>query len=114
MSDPILKEAMSEIMAVIHKHDLSASVLIQNKSQAEFLYELSPSWSCITLTPEGAVRFKAQAKTGGDSEKERLRVSVGLIMGILDHAKKQQEDMTMLVNMLIKNGVRFEHFTTEE
>jgi len=114
MPDPKLKEAMAEVIAIVKKYDLSASVLIQNENHAEFLYELSPSWSCISVTDDGHVRFKAQAKTGGDTEKERLRVSVGLIMGILDHAKKQQGDMTMLVEMLIKNGVKFHHFTKEE
>jgi hypothetical protein len=114
MPDPKLKEAMAEIMAVIRKHDIAASVLIENENNAEFLYELSPSWSCISIEQDGRVRVKAQAKTGGDAEKERLRVSIGLIMGILDHAKKQQDDMTMLVDMLIKNGVQFNHWSKQE
>lgn len=114
MPDPKLQMAMEEIKAIIQKHDLSASVLLQNQTHGEFFYELSPSWSCITLTTDGQIGVKCKAKTGGDDEKERLRVSVGLIMGILDHARKQEKNMSEVVELLIHNGLRFNHFTREE
>lgn len=114
MPDPKLKEAMEEIKVVLKKYDCAASVLLQSPAHAEFLYELSPSWSCVTLSPEGLCRIKAQAKTGPPEEAERLRVSTGMIVGFLDHSVKQQRDMETVIQMLIDCGVRFEHFTREE
>lgn len=114
MYDPKLKEAMEEIKAIIKKYDCAASVLIQSKAHAEYLYELSPSWSCVTLTPDGQCRVKAQAKTGPPEEAERLRASTGMLMGFMDHGIKMQKNMETVIQMLIDNGISFNHFTIEE
>lgn len=114
MPDPKLKEAMEEIKAILKKYDCAASVLLQSQAHAEYLYELSPSWSCVSLTPDGQCRVKSQAKTGPPEEAERLRVSVGMLMGFLDHGIKQQRDMETVIQMLVDSGIKFDHRTTEE
>lgn len=114
MPDLKLKEAMEEIKTIIKKYDCAASVLLQSQAHAEYLYELSPSWSCVTLTPDGHCRVKAKAKTGPPEEAERLRISTGMLMGFIDHGIKQQKDMETVIQMLIDNGIQFNHYTREE
>lgn len=113
MPDPRLKEAMEEIKAVIKKYDIAATVHLQSPGYSEFLYELSPTWSAITVE-ENYLRIKAAAKTGGPKEQERLRLSVSIVMGFLDAGKHQTENMQAAAGMLIRNGVKFNHITTNE
>lgn len=114
MPDPKLKTAMEEIKAILDKHDIAAVVQLQSQQGGEFLYWLSPSWSCVTLTDEGQCRVKAAAKTGGPEEKQRLVDAIGMLMCFHDAAKKTQENMNQVVEMIVKHGVKFSHFTREE
>lgn len=59
MADPVLKAAMEEIKAVLKKHDLAGMVAISTANAMEYLYEISPSWSCAT-PEDGGIRFRAK------------------------------------------------------
>jgi hypothetical protein len=114
MPDPKLKEAMEEIKAILKKHDIAAVVNLQSKNHGEYLFELSPSWSCITLSEDGYCRIKAAAKTGGPEEKQRLTDAIGLLMGFLDMARHTQESMQKVIDMLVGTGVKFDHQSRRE
>ncbi len=46
--DPKLKEAMAEIRAILHKHDISAFVSLASPTHVEYgLFVEKPSWSMI-------------------------------------------------------------------
>ena len=116
-SDPRLKAAMEEIKVIIAKYDCAAAVVLQSPSHAEHLMEVSPSWSCLVVEPGGKVRFKAAMKTGGEAEKERGRVTTGMIMGFIDEANLLRDNFTKLAIMLGQAGVEIEHvsrFTPHE
>ena len=110
MADAKLQAAMEEIKTVLRRHDVAALVTLQSPGAIEYLYELSPTWSCITIEPAGAVRIRAQAATGPPSEKERLRVSAGMLMGFLDLARRNQEDIHKLL-LCLSQHVEIEHIS---
>jgi hypothetical protein len=103
MSDPILKQAVLEIAEILRKHDIAAVVHLQSRTHGEYYYHLSPTWSCASLSEQGEFRFKAAVKTGGPVEKERGRVTTGMILGFMDAAIKQQRDMEQVALMLGKH-----------
>jgi hypothetical protein len=115
--DPQLKAAMEEIKAIIAKYDCAAIVVLQSPTHAEHLFEVSPSWSCLSVELGGKVRFKAAMKTGGAAEKERGRVTTGMIMGFIDEADLLKDNFTKLAKMLTERGMSIEHvsrFTPHE
>lgn len=113
MPDPKLKAAMEEIKAVLRRHDIAAVVTLQSPGALEYLYELSPSWSCIHIEPGGAVRIRAQAKTGPATEKERLRLSAGMIVSFADLGWRAWDDFTKLTRVLGQH-VEIEHVSRED
>ena len=113
-----MKMAMEEIKAIMNKHDIAGVVQLQSPTHGEFLYALEASWSCISFEPGGRVRFKAAMQSGGGSgdvtrERERARVSAGMVLGLIDAGRKQIEDLTQLA-MLIGKHVNVEHWTRVE
>src|SRR5689334_25239828 len=100
MADPKLKAAMEEIKAILRAHDIAAVVTLQSPGSVEYLYELSPSWSCITLEGDGQVRIRAKAKTGPPEEKERLRVSAGMVIAFADLGWRAWDDFTKLTRVI--------------
>ena len=65
-----LRELGNKIRALLKEYDVAGIVNIQGRDQAEFVNEITPSWSCLSLEKrsDGAfgVRFKAKMKTGGE------------------------------------------------
>lgn len=109
--DPKLKSAMAEISAVIKKYDCAAMVVLQSPTHAEHLLEVSPSWSCLSIEPVGLARFKAAMKTGGDTERERGRITAGMIMGFIDEGNLLKDNFTKLAMVLGQAGLEIEHIS---
>jgi hypothetical protein len=100
MPDPKLKAAMEDIKSILDFYDIAAIVHLQSKTHGEYLYSLSPTWSCATLSNEGVFRFKAAVKSKPDTDKELARATSGMIIAFLDAAKKQEQDMTQVAIMI--------------
>lgn len=88
-----LRELAGKIRALLKEYDVAGIVNIQGKDQAEFVNEITPSWSCLSWEsgPAGevAIRFKAKLKTGDNAEKERGRLTAGMVNGLLNiHAQQ--------------------------
>jgi hypothetical protein len=107
--DPKLKAAMEEIKGVLAKYDCAASVVLQSPAHVEHLLNVSPSWSCLTIEPDGRARFKCAMKTGDADEKERGRVTTGMVMGFIDSAEMLRENFLMIAKMLGNAGLDIEH-----
>lgn len=72
---PKLKKAMSEIKAILQKHDVAGVVVIHAPGYGEELIYLTPSYSCATLHANGELRFKAKAADfGGDTQKRNQKI----------------------------------------
>jgi hypothetical protein len=96
-----------EIRATLKKYDFAGVFAVSGKDTSRYFFEVEPSWSCLTLekTPGGGfgVRFKAAMKTGSAAEKQRGLDTVGLVMGLLDAANTNVEQLTTLAKLIGKH-----------
>lgn len=80
-----LRELAGKIRALLKEYDVAGIVNIQGKDQAEFVNEITPSWSCLSWDKNAAgdygIRFKAAMKTGDAVEKEKARLTAGMVIG---------------------------------
>ena len=81
-----LRELAGKIRALLKEYDVAGIVNIQGMDQAELVNEITPSWSCLSWEsdPDGknfGIRFKAKCATGGAEEKEKARLTAGMIIG---------------------------------
>lgn len=114
MPDPKCIEAMEEIKAVLTKHDLAGVILLQSATHGEFLYELSPSWSCARLVDGGIrVRSKLVDYPSAEAQKKSQEETVGMLAGFVDMLASAEDDLFKVVRML-STRVDFSHFTRRE
>lgn len=107
MADPKLKEAMSEIMAVLNKHDIAGQISLVSKTHSEFRCKLDPSWSCarMEMARQGfAVRFKATKESIPDKtlRDEFVSLTMHMILQIRDLAAQNFKAFDELVGQLSK------------
>lgn len=107
-SDPVLEQAIAEIQEVLKKHDVGGHVVLVSKTHGEYLYHLSPSWSCVKIEPSEnaeapSIRFKSKAADYGSEEKrnEVIQQSAALLFTLRDltgRAFMIFEQMTVVLN----------------
>lgn len=106
---------MEEIKSILKKHDCAAIVLLSSEQNMEFLYELSPTWSCATLDEHGALRIKALASMYPDkpTQKRAIERTTGIFLGFLDLIEQVKRDMTTVAGLL---GSKFDisHWSRHE
>lgn len=102
-----LRELANKIRALFKEYDVAGIVNIQGKDQAEFVNEITPSWSCLSWeeTPSGdyGIRFKAKVKTGGEEEKENARLTVGMVLGFQHVMSMQLVHLDQLIGLIGKH-----------
>lgn len=68
---PKLKKAMEEIKGILHKHDIAGLVVLHTPGNAEYLLELSPSYSRVKIDPlKGTMRIRARLKEDFNGDKK--------------------------------------------
>lgn len=102
MPDQNLKNAMEEIKEVLKKHDCGAFVLLAGPAHLEYLYEVSPSWSCATLNAEGVLRIKAMREDYPDDVSHQLAIeqTVGMFLGFADACQSTVNNMSAIAARL--------------
>lgn len=99
-----LRELGNKIRELLAAYDVAAMVNIQGKDQAEYVFEVTPSWSCLTWEAHPqhglGLRFKAKVATGDDAEKERGRLTTGMICGFMDILAVQFRMLDKVKDML--------------
>jgi hypothetical protein len=96
-----LRALATEIGDLLARHDVAGCIVLQAPGSAEYLFRLTPSWSCLSLEagPDGAsvVRFKANVKTGGPEERQRANRSIGMLMSMAELLSSQAAQVAKLV-----------------
>lgn len=68
-------------------HDVAGCLVLQGRHSTEFVMDLTPSWSAFSIErqPDGSemIRFKCRMKTGAAAEREKGRISAGMLMAFL-------------------------------
>jgi phosphopantetheinyl transferase (holo-ACP synthase) len=105
MPDPKLIEAMEEIKAVLKKHDVAGVVILGSQSHAEYLFEVSPSWSCATLDENGLLHVRAIASEFGSKEARNKAVddTVGMFVTLNDATRFVTSQLDKLLVLLSKH-----------
>ncbi len=107
-----MRELGTKIRKLLAEYDVAGMVNLQGKDQAEYVFEVTPSWSCLTWEQHPqhglGLRFKAKLKTGDDAEKERGRLTTGMICGFMDILAVQFRMLDQVKEMLSKH-VEIEH-----
>lgn len=102
-----LRELANKIRALLKEYDVACIMNIQGKDQAEFVNEITPSWSCLSWQENAAgefgIRFKAKVKTGGEDEKERARLTAGMVLGFEGIMSMQLLHIHQLIGLLGKH-----------
>jgi len=102
-----LRELAGKIRALLKEYDVAGIVNIQGRDQAEFVNEITPSWSCLSWDENAAgdygIRFKANAKTGGEEEKEKARLTVGMVAGFHLIAARQYLQLEQIREMIAEH-----------
>lgn len=81
--DPKLKEAMAEIRAVLHKHDISGFVSLASPTHVEYgLFIEKPSWSMVKWNDDGTFVFQVRK-----AHPERTDQTAHMLYGIRDTSK---------------------------
>lgn len=114
MPDPTLQQAMEEIKAILRKHDVAAVVLLSSPKHMEFLYGLTPTWSCAKLEPHPdggeAIRIRSSRDeyVSEDAQRQCLEYTIGMFMGFFS-LLKQAEDQMLNITALLGQHFDVEH-----
>jgi len=120
MPDPSLKAAMEEIKAVLKKHDCGAMVTLASENNIEFLYEISPSWSCASFQrmPDGGLAIRVRSKLKDYPSKavqtKVLSLTAGMFLAFANQAERQQEQMGALMRTLAPHLRELTHWEKDE
>lgn len=90
-----------ELRAVLKKHDLAGACFFCDRDAGHYIYEFSPSWSCITMAADGEVRIRA-LRAEFESQEEQVRViteSTNILFFLQHVAERLVQDCT---NLLLK------------
>lgn len=104
---PKLREAMSEIIAIIKRHDIAAHVVLYENHLSEFLLAIDPSWSLAWFEDQGLRLRSKLTDFGGDQEAQRaaLERTVGMLRHFSDLAER---DHSLFEVVLADLGRRFD------
>ena len=110
--DTNLQMALSEIKAIMLKHDLAGAAMLVSPTEAAFTYGMFASWSALRPDPNTplGVRFTAQSQRDGKAETER-RVDGALhtICQLCDFGTQTTMWMEDFKEILRAAGVDFDH-----
>lgn len=119
MSDPILKDAAEEIKAILRKHDIAGVFMLQSKSHAEWVHQISPSWSAAKLEDKDGrtilrVRCKREDFPSKEAQKECLELTTGMLMAFITFAERLKSDLTPMIMAIGKQSKGIEHREWED
>lgn len=111
--DPKLKLAMEQIKPILAQHDIAAIVMLQSQNHAEFLLEVSPTWSCAKveeLTQGVGIRVRALRKDYPtlDAWREKVRLTVSMLCGFSDLMRHLNDQVAALLEAISSN-MEIEH-----
>lgn len=91
---PKLREAMTEIKAIIERYDIAAHVVLYDDHLSEFLLAIDPSWSVACFEGHGGMRFRSKLEDfGGDREAQKAASerTVGMLRHFADLAERDHD-----------------------
>lgn len=69
--DPKLKEAAKDFTALCKKYDIAGYGVFVSETHGEFIYEMSPTWTAVTID-DNRFRIRAKKDELGKETRDRL------------------------------------------
>lgn len=98
-----LKDLSAKIQRLMREADVAGTVNLQGKEFAEFALFIEPSWSCMkfgTHNGEAYARFTCKLASGTPEEKEKGRLTMGMLHGLLHVVGIQFDNLHKLRGLL--------------
>jgi len=114
MPDPKIDTLRREIQDLVRKRNVAAVVFLASPTHTNFLYEVTPSWSCARLEPgpEGCVCIRVRSKRvdypSDQAQKEDLQRTIGMFLGLAEACESAAANFTRLA-MLVGQKTIIEH-----
>lgn len=67
---PKLKKAAEEIKKILKENDIAGVVILHTPGYGEYVLNLSPTYSCVKVSPQGEIRAKAKLQEDFNGDKE--------------------------------------------
>lgn len=112
VNDPNLQMALSEIKAIMLKHDLAGAAMLVSPTEAAFTYGMFASWSALRPDPNTplGVRFTAQSQRDGkELTQRRIEGALHTICQLCDFGTQTEMWMEDFKEILRAAGVDFDH-----
>ena len=100
---------MAEIEVILKKYDCGAIVTLASPGYTEFLYEISPSWSCAwfeRLPGKDGLWIRVRAELADypskGAQRKAITDTVSMFLAFAKRAEADHELMTRLVAMIGK------------
>ena len=105
--DPILRQALDEIEAVLKRHAIAGNILVASSTHAAFRLHF-PEWSGVRLEGPGRIRIKLKS-----ADQEHANASVHLLLSLRDLSLRQALSVDNIADVVMKQleaeGATFEH-----
>ena len=102
---PKLRQAMTQIKAIMQRHDIGGLVVLHTPGYGEFNLKINPSYSCAKFTPDGkgiAVSTK-YLKVGKEQKQKILSDTVNMLDVIGDLGGKLSLNTMQVLEMIAEH-----------
>lgn len=104
-SDPVLREAMDKIKAIVNEYDICAEILLVSENSGEFLFKPEATWNYTTVEPtedkeQMRIRFKINPAHSREMMDRKLTASAHVLVTMAQRADHVLTSSTHMLGVL--------------
>lgn len=113
---------LDEISAILKKHDMAGLVMVANKTHADFVMEISPSWSCARCEEHDraggkAVMLRVRSKLvdypNREAQKSSITATISTFVGFQSLMTRITEQLDKAL-VMISRSIKFASIAQED
>lgn len=103
--DPKLREAAKEFQVICKKYDCAGFVLFVSPTHCEFVNELSPTWSVVSVVDQTMLRFRSKREDFPTKEAQYFatEASAHMLTSVIEWSRRTNESMRSVLQQLEKH-----------
>lgn len=109
---PKLKKAAEEIKKILKENDIAGVVILHTPGYGEYVLNLSPTYSCVKVSPQGEIRAKAKLQEDFNGDKEAWTETVkntSNMLSIISHLGEPLLESVANLSFRVDMAVNAEH-----
>lgn len=117
--NPKIEPAMTEISAVLKKHNMAGVFVIGNETHCDWKMVIDPTWSCAWIEELDAQQFAVRVRSkradypSSEAQEESVTRTVGMFVTFQHSLTKLNEQLDRVL-LMISKSVKFDGKSTEE